>query len=114
VTQDGNYQVLITDTNGCSNISAMYNETNLGVANVLSGVGVKLYPNPNSGSFTLEFSDNITHTIDVTDELGRIILSNTAVTSTSTFDIGNITSGIYFLHILDSGSIESIRFSVVK
>jgi hypothetical protein len=114
MTQDGNYQVLITDTNGCSNISAIYNETNLGVANVHSGVGVKLYPNPNSGSFTLEFSDNTPHVIDISDELGRTIVPNTTVTTTATFDLDNITSGIYFLHILDIGSIESIRFSVVK
>jgi dextranase len=114
MTQDGQYQVQITDSNGCSNISAIYNEINLGVQNILAGVDVKLYPNPNNGSFVLAFSDHATHIIDISDELGRVMMSDTQVIDRASIDLANISVGVYFLNIHDDGHVRSFKFSIVK
>ena len=54
VTQDGNYTVQITDTNGCSSFSDPYNYSSVGLQETISGKTIHVIPQPNDGRFTLE------------------------------------------------------------
>lgn len=60
----------------------------------------KLYPNPSDNEITITFANpNTTHSIELFDVTGKIILSD--VTEQSTFKLkkNNIFSGLYFLKI---------------
>lgn len=114
MTSDGQYQVLITDSNGCSNISTIYNEVNLGVRDILASLDVKLYPNPNNGAFILEFSDGKTRVADITDETGRVVVSNMIVSGKASFDMEKVSSGVYFLIVHEDGVVKSFKFTVLR
>lgn len=114
MTSDGNYQVQITDSAGCSNISNLYPETDLGLANIVSGTGVKLYPNPNNGSFAVTFSDNNIHEVSISDELGRVIIPGTLIAGTRSFDLSNVSPGVYSFNIHEDNSVRALKFTIVK
>jgi len=55
-TQTGNYAVVVTQ-NGCSDTSDCMNVTVVGIEQRISDWEVTLYPNPTSGSFTIDLGD---------------------------------------------------------
>ncbi len=100
-SQSGLYTVFTTDSNGCSN-SASFLIT--GVSELVNESFVSVFPNPSSGSFTVElvngFMDEVS--IDVVNILGQIIFSSSEHNYSSPFkkiDLENVASGIYFIEI---------------
>jgi endo-1,4-beta-D-glucanase Y len=67
-------------------------------------LNVSLYPNPNSGEFTI--NTPIESQITVLDAQGRIILTKTTKTSSSTLDLNNQGSSFYFIQIEHQGKKE--------
>ena len=57
IKQQLNYSKNLLSEDGCSDTAAMLSITTLGVQDVTSAYGVKLYPN--TGSFILEFTDDV-------------------------------------------------------
>jgi len=70
---------------------------------------VKLFPNPNSGIFSLEFSDNIAFPamIQITDIKGKVVYQNKldGVSKSLMVDLGNLSSGIYPIHV-EAGNVK--------
>ncbi|WP_289043898.1 reprolysin-like metallopeptidase [uncultured Olleya sp.] len=67
-----------------------------------------LYPNPNSGDFTIKFNDvSGDVNVEVFDMRGRRILQNTYDNVSSQFDkslsLGDVQSGIYLLNVKNNG-----------
>ena len=114
VVQDGNYSVIVTGTTGCNDTSAVLNVTGLGISDVASGYGVRLYPNPNNGSFTLEFTDYETSDVSITDAIGRTIAATSKVIKQQNFNVSELSAGIYFLVINRDGAQRSLKFSIMR
>jgi hypothetical protein len=112
-TQTGDYQVEITGPNGCKNTSAAYYENALGINNVQSAWNVKLYPNPNNGTFIIAFSDNVTRVVQITDALDRVIMADEIVSGTKEFNLTAL-AGVYFTRIKQQDEIRTIRFVIAK
>ena len=79
--------------------------------------GSLIYPNPNTGSFTLSSTvlDASKCSIEIRDILGKLVYANTLQTGVSNFKTEinldeNIASGVYFLHLKTEGGEENIRF----
>lgn len=113
LTQTGDYSVIVTDGNGCSDTSAVLNVLSVGIAGVVADYGVKLYPNPNTGSFVLEFTDDTQRTIEITDAIGRLIVTGEVVRRKE-FSLDNVAAGIYFLNIRSNRALSGIKFSVIR
>jgi large repetitive protein len=109
VTQNGNYAVQISDTNGCQNTSAETNITTLGIMDITANYSVQLYPNPNNGSFVLQFSDNTPRSVSITDVTGRLIVTAQQVAARKDFDCTYLPAGIYLLQIKDESSVQTLR-----
>jgi len=62
---------------------------------------ISIFPNPNNGSFTLNYKGNITAPtyLIITDELGQIIDEISISNATTTYQNNNLSNGLYFYGI---------------
>jgi hypothetical protein len=73
---------------------------------------ISLYPNPNSGSFTLQTSQQIGTAYLIYDMLGQEIQTRTISTDSEHIDMGSAAPGVYTLMI--KGRNGSVRFTVMR
>ena len=112
--QAGNYQVEIIGPNGCRNMSAVYTEYASGINELSGNWDVRLYPNPNQGSFTISFTDKLNRNVQITDALGRVIIADEVVGGTKEFNLANLAGGVYFTRIKQQDEIKTIRFVIAR
>ncbi len=70
---------------------------------------VKIYPNPSTGIFTIEATEN--YKINIVDISGRVVYISETNTSNSQIDLSNIAKGIYFIEL--SNENEKINRKIV-
>ena len=103
VTQTGSYKVIIIDSNGCSDTSAI-----LQVSALKSGFetldyiqGFKIYPNPSTGIYYIESTStiNVPIAIGITiyDLMGKQVYKNSS--NNNIIDLSDKPEGIYLLQI---------------
>ena len=105
----GEYQVAIIDTFGCVAYSPVVTIYASGINTIAQGSQIRMYPNPNSGAFSVEMSDDAPHTATITDATGRVVGEGT-VTHSRQFDLSSLADGVYYLRVADS----VVKFTVVK
>jgi len=106
--ENGNYTVDITGSNGCLTMSAYFAYPISGIQPVAGAWDVSLYPNPNNGVFVIQFSDNTTREVAVTDMSGQIIVPARKVTTTGEFDLSALAAGTYFLKITEQNNAKAV------
>lgn len=102
-------------SNGCSNTFVISQAVSpcTGVnENVSTLGGILVYPNPNTGEFTIELNNGSVKNIDVMDLTGRVIVSNTSSNDKVDFNINTLANGIYYVRIQSNNTVEVIK--VVK
>jgi hypothetical protein len=114
VTQNGSYAVYVTDANGCTDTSAAFSVIGLGIGDITASYGVKLYPNPTTGIFTLEFSDDQSREVEIVDIVGKVIVSSAKVERRTQFNLSDAASGIYFVNIKQNGQTRSLKFNIIE
>ena len=111
-TQTGNYSVMITDANGCTGKSSVFNVSNLGINSNSYNKEITIYPNPTKGLITVSLVENTpVDKIEIVDILGKIVSVKTE--NTSQIDISEMANGIY-LFKLYSGENVSINKIIKK
>lgn len=109
------FTVTGTDANTCSNKAflTLLVEACTGLSeNTKSIGGLKLYPNPNNGIFTLEANTNAEKQIELADVTGRIILTEVSTDTQVQININAFADGIYYLKVKSDSATEVIK--VVK
>jgi hypothetical protein len=109
---DGDYAVEVTN-NQCTWLSDCYTFSTVSLPQNNDDEIYFVYPNPASTFLTLNAPQgkNIT-SISLMDQLGRVL---EVMSNTTTFDLLNLESGVYFLTILEASTEETIlKFQVVK
>ncbi|MCF8409683.1 MAG: T9SS type A sorting domain-containing protein, partial [Crocinitomicaceae bacterium] len=109
---DGDYAVEVTN-NQCTWLSDCYTFSTVSLPQNNDDEIYFVYPNPASTFLTLDAPQgkNIT-SISLMDQLGRVL---EVMSNTTTFDLLNLESGVYFLTILEASTEETIlKFQVVK
>lgn len=109
------YTVTGTNAAGCSNkFTLTQNVSECVGLNQIAGSlnGVKIYPNPTSGEFTVELSNASVKTVVVTDVTGRVISSNTSAADVVKVNLNNLSSGVYYVKVQSNNAVEVVK--VVK
>ncbi|HKK60583.1 MAG TPA: C25 family cysteine peptidase [Salinivirga sp.] len=79
--------------------------------NGIATANLKLYPNPNKGTFHIEV--NGTYNITVMNAIGRTIHTE-KVNGQATIDMNNASEGIYFIKLQDGNKVETQRFIISR
>lgn len=82
------------------------------VSQSAKSVALKVYPNPNFGSFTIETGNDLVKTIELTDVTGRVVLKQTTTSDVIRMNITDLSNGVYNVRINSSNGIDVIK--VVK
>jgi hypothetical protein len=103
-----------TDSNGCSNSMSrniIYHTYAEGIATISGQSSISLYPNPNTGTFTLTSSGAVGVEYTITDMLGKLITQQKITNNTQIVDLHDTAPGVYTLSV--AGAMP-IRFTVMK
>ncbi|MBI2721304.1 MAG: T9SS type A sorting domain-containing protein [Bacteroidetes bacterium] len=101
--------------NGCSktaNVNIVVNPCTGIDSKAIASSELSVYPNPNTGIFTLELNNGAAKTVVVTDLTGRVILTETSTANKLNINISNFANGVYFVKVQSNSTVEVIR--VVK
>ena len=110
----GTYTVTVTDANGCNTVLANNVLNVVGLNDESLDLGLKIYPNPNSGTFTvnaLNTSDKID--VQVFDLLGKKVLQLNQVNPITTVTI-NEREGVYLVKIKSGNDIRVQKIILKK
>jgi hypothetical protein len=119
-TQSGNYNIAVTDTNGC--------EVGAGIVNVIAGLsptlsegeGVSVFPNPTTGNFEVNYysEKNSPVTFEFINSIGEIIFreEKQMKQGTNSISIGDNKNraGIYLLKITAGENIIAKKIIIQK
>lgn len=105
---DTNYFASTTDTTGAlyMGIDSIGLDLLTGINEVNVDNGFKVFPNPNNGSFTLSYKENITAPTNliITDALGQIVDEVSIANATTHYQNNNLSNGLYFYGIRQNNS----------
>lgn len=109
ITQNGSYAVVATK-DGCTDTSACEEIVIIGVNEIETQAGFKVYPNPSNGWVTIQAENNrAIHSIELTNALGEILICKFNVASSSYQLPLEVESGIYFITIRDTEGNETTQ-----
>ncbi len=112
-TANGDYAVEINENN-CTDTSACFNITGLGIETIEYELGFRIFPNPTKGKVELFFNREIGDAeIIIMNSIGQLILRQ-KISSTnyiSTKIIG--TPGVYYLRVVDMSG-QTLAVKVIK
>jgi hypothetical protein len=118
-TTTGNYTINYTFTNAasCSDSAQFSFNVNcvLGLDNtIINNSSLTIFPNPNSGMFTVNSNVEVDGTIELINELGQVIYQNRMNGLSQNIDVQNIAAGIYHLKVTNGSIMQMKRMSIVK
>ncbi len=108
---NGGYYVSVTDSNGCSSLSRVYNVTDvgLGIAGGIHHTPIQVYPNPVSGVLYIKSGEEVNVVLIGVD--GKVY---TAQKQVRQLDVSQLADGVYFLRISDRNGVLIRNEKIVK
>ncbi len=113
------YTIIGTNSVGCtsSTTAVVQVVTCTGLSEASNNaMEMSIYPNPNNGSFTLQFNPAGTggNRLELKDLNGRIVKSYQITTGTTIYSIeGTLSTGCYILHLMDDNKLISAKKLIV-
>jgi hypothetical protein len=78
----------------------------------ISEISLHLYPNPNSGTFTLSSDRTLSGEYQVYDMMGSLIQQKAMITDRQVISLGDIPAGVYTLIVRDASNSQALRFII--
>ena len=118
VSSPGTYSVLITDGNSCEAFDMITvstiacNRPHTTAARPTRSIGV--YPNPSTGVIDINFNNEASGAVEVSvvDVYGKVLFvsqENLKAHDNRTFDLNNLSAGIYFVRITIGEETQAVR-----
>lgn len=112
LAQNGTYFVEITDANGCKNKSQDFNAVNVDVIPIEEAGNIKLYPNPSTGNFVIEFSSFAQREIEIKNAIGQLIFFEKSTAQKVAVSL-QASTGVYFVRIKQNGRITTLKTNLL-
>ena len=110
-TVTGNYAVIVTDM-GCSDTSSCELVDFTGIEDLTPTI-FTMFPNPNSGQFTINFETEETYAITIQDIAGKVVFENSNVSNDNNLiEVEGLATGSYYVTIKNDTS-RSTRKMVI-
>ncbi len=113
-TPDG-YYVIVTDIYGCvSDSSNTIQYSTTGVESTGQYQTLKTYPNPNNGTFTIDFQTEGNREIVIYNTIGKEVYRKRSFTNKETIYTNVLSSGVYSLQINDKEASYTRKVVIKK
>jgi hypothetical protein len=111
---DGDYAVIVTDGNGCSDTSACNTIFGIGITeNTIAPFGI--YPNPATHILTLVTTDfSGSFVITVSDASGRVVMRSTVFSANQVLDVSGLENGVYFIASAQDNDSSLTKFIISR
>jgi hypothetical protein len=105
-TLNGDYTVVITDANGCTNVSAIFTMTTVGIQ-TLSDIPMQLYPNPVIQNLNITMQATAgKQEVELFNAEGMVVLQKTSFGESSIkINMHNLASGMYIVKITNNSGV---------
>lgn len=111
---DGQIIVTKTDPNGCAAQGSADVTIDLVGINEVNRQGIRIYPNPNDGVFTLEVTEiSGSEVVSILDMQGRVLLHTPENSTQTSIDLSELGAGIYNV-MVESDHATSVSRLVIK
>ncbi len=109
-SQNGNYTVEITDSNGCTTMSNPVTFYTIGIETENNPINFTVFPNPVSNNFTIQTDNTLfTYNVTISSLTGNIIFSNQNISGTHIIDCNNWAAGVYILNVQSKNETKAFR-----
>jgi hypothetical protein len=99
-TSNGSYAVELTSLScGVIDTSLCFVIDNVGIENLISNLGVQVYPNPTNSSFTIESKTNKIESIRIFDATGKLVFEQKLSQNKVEIDAQKWSDGVYWIEI---------------
>lgn len=105
----GSYAAIVTNNNGCVDTSNCVTVTNTANLDLLNTEVFNLFPNPTNGKITVNSPKMEHNKLTISDMNGRNLIENIAFTSEIEMDLSSFETGVYFIFIENSNSIQKLK-----
>jgi len=111
LTTTTEYTLSGTDSDGCANTATITQLVQVcqSIPAISYNSKISVFPNPNSGVFTIELSDVTSGHIDITDLSGRVIMSQEVTNERSNISLGAFANGMYYVRLRSANAVEMVK-----
>jgi hypothetical protein len=111
-TQSGNYEVRVTNADGCVGTSPVFNHTFVGTENSAFQSSVSILPNPVHDILFIKTSNTDLATLEISDIMGRKV-EQINHNIPNSIDLSDLQNGVYLVRIADNAG-NSFTQKIIK
>jgi uncharacterized repeat protein (TIGR01451 family) len=104
--------VIVADSNGCTGTSAATGLIWIGIHDINDTASVLLYPNPNTGTFTLQTAHTHDASYSIYDMIGNLVAQRNIVSDHEIISLPGMATGVYTLIVRSGTMSQQIRFTI--
>lgn len=114
-TGSGDYTVMVTNANGCTATSEVFNLLISGVTDAIALKGLRVYPNPTTGMLTVSVGNPTVMNVMLYNALGQLITQVQPTQSNHlVLDISEQTPGVYLMQIVANDATHMQRVVLTR
>jgi hypothetical protein len=113
-TANGNYAVSVTQ-NGCTDTSACYSVTGVGIDEISTGSNFEILPNPATDQCSIIINEKMKQSLlSIYDVAGKPVWESEINQEKTTINTNEFSPGIYLVQLLTGNIIETKRLAIVR